>query len=512
MMALLSLALLAQSVFCSTLSAVDFTSYSTSSEYSVSRNPIGLSSELPTMLPLFANSLFKEYLINSNLYGYWSANFVQAIHSPLGYIYNCTKQDDFSPNTTYACVYDIDNDTMLKEMGSFFWDTCNYFGSSVGWDMQLANFSSTDYIREVFYPFMVELRIASRQPFNVELVDRGDRFAELGVRANYSAKQFVQDCNYVNNYMYGVYMIGPGTTAAADSSWYAENRDIYYYCGFFTFRVVAFPNASELTIANLLSETYTSQLLTKRLNVGGVSYLGDLVDYLGSINDVRLVEDEIGVDGLTNSFAASIWAIEIALEFFYLCGYQLQFFSPMRNGSFQNVLGPPPTFTPTILYSALMLIDLAVMNYPYIDKAVVSPGLSDSIKIYGLDYYYNYGLLILNKDMNASRSGEVKVMIKDLSGLYCIYFQADSLSATAGATLGGVSFIGNHSAPVGSYAEHFFAADESGYYHVALNYSQVAYCYTKVQENFVYFPQGRRSAAPHLRLAALLLLLLALWL
>lgn len=153
----------------------------------------------------------------------------------------------------------------------------------------------------------------------------------------------------------------------------------------------------------------------------------------------------------------------------------------MLNGSFQNILGPAPTFTPSILYSALLLIDLAVMNYPYIDKAVVSPGLSDSIKIYGLDYYYNYGLLILNKDMNSSRSGEVKIMIKDLSGLYCIYFQADSLSATSGATLGGISFIGNQSAPVGDYKETLFSADTSGYYHVALNYSQVAYCYTKVQ-------------------------------
>lgn len=104
-------------------------------------------------------------------------------------------------------------------------------------------------------------------------------------------------------------MIGPGTTASADSSWYTENGDIYYYCAFFTFRVVAFPNVSELTIANLLSETYTSQLLARRLNVGGVSYLGDLLDYLGNINDIRLVDDDIGVDGLTNSFAASIWAI-----------------------------------------------------------------------------------------------------------------------------------------------------------------------------------------------------------
>lgn len=214
---------------------------------------------------------------------------------------------------------------------------------------------------------------------------------------------------------------------------------------------MAFPNVSELTIANLLSENYTSQFLARRLNVGGINYLSDLVDFLGSINDIRLVEDDIGIDGLTNSFAASIWAIEIAMEFYYIGGYQIQFFSPMLNNSFQNILGPSPAFAPTTLYSALLLINLAVMNYPFIDKAVVSPGLSDSIKIYGLDYYYNYGLLILNKDMNINNSGEVNVMINDLSGLYCIYFQADNLTSTSGATMGGVSFIGNNSLPVGNY-------------------------------------------------------------
>ena len=105
MIALLSLALLVKSIVCSTLSVVDFTSYSTSSEYSVSRNSIGLSSDLPTMIPLFSNQLFKDYMINSNLYGYWPANFVQAIHSPLGYKYNCTKQELLSADATYNITY-----------------------------------------------------------------------------------------------------------------------------------------------------------------------------------------------------------------------------------------------------------------------------------------------------------------------------------------------------------------------------------------------------------------------
>ena len=45
------------------------------------------------------------------------------------------------------------------------------------------------------------------------------------------------------------------------------------------------------------------------MTVNGTSYLQDFVDYYGSISDIRLVEDPAGVPGLTNSFAACIWAI-----------------------------------------------------------------------------------------------------------------------------------------------------------------------------------------------------------
>lgn len=105
----------------------------------------------------------------------------------------------------------------------------------------------------------------------------------------------VQDCMYVNKVFYGLGMSGPGTTASADSLWYAKNGEISYYCGVFTFRVVAFPNKSDLTISNLLSDKYTSQLLRQRLTVNGTSYINDLVYYYGDINDIRLVDDPMGV-------------------------------------------------------------------------------------------------------------------------------------------------------------------------------------------------------------------------
>lgn len=146
MIAIVCLALLAETILSSTLSVVDFTSYSTSSQYSVSRNAVGLSYDFPTIQPYFGNQLFQEYMINSNLYGDWSANFVQSIHNPPGYMYNCSKQASFSPNVTYNCSFDLDNDTLLQQIGDFFYATCMYWGSSLAWDMELANFSNTYYI------------------------------------------------------------------------------------------------------------------------------------------------------------------------------------------------------------------------------------------------------------------------------------------------------------------------------------------------------------------------------
>lgn len=308
----------------------------------------------------------------------------------------------------------------------------------------------------------------------------------MGIRANYSGKQFVQDCNTVNNVVYGLVMVGPGTTDAADSSWYSVDQDIYNYCGFFTLRAVIFPDPTLLTLDNLLSDNYTSQYLMRRMTVNGTSFITDFNQYLGGFNDVRLVDDPMGVPGLTDSFAAAIWAIEFIMEFFYIDGFRMDFYNSFKQGARQGILGSNGGYTPTALYSALLLADLAVLNGPYIDKTVVTPGLSSSINMYGLDNYNTYGVLLLNKDNDTTHSGEVEVMIRDPSGLYCIYLTASSLDATSNITLGGLEFIDNNSRPLGNYTEFKYVVDANGYYQIPLNYSQVAYCVTK--NDFTYNP------------------------
>jgi hypothetical protein len=200
----------------------------------------------------------------------------------------------------------------------------------------------------------------------------------------------------------------------------------------------------------------------------------------------------MGVPGLTDSFAACIWAIEISMEFFFINGFRIDFYSSFQTGSKQTLFGPAPTFAPSSLYTTLLFLDLVLANEPYIDQTAVTSGTSSSIRVYGLDYYSNYGVLIINKDMNSSSSGDVAVRLNNQNGLYCIYLTASDLTATSGVTLAGINFVANQSSFVGNFKEYKYVAVD-GFYQVPLNYSQVAFCYTKVDKSYNYFPTGSHN-------------------
>jgi hypothetical protein len=177
--------------------------------------------DFENVYPLFDDQLLKGYTMNSNIYGDWYATFDQSIHMPLGYKYNCTLQAALAGNVTSNCTKDINNDTLLTSLGHYIYNTTMYYAFNLGWDMQNSNFSNTNYIQSVFKSFLNKLSNLAGQPFNMELVDKGNLYTAMGIKNNYTAVQFVQDCNYVNNVVYGLIMTGPGTTAEADSSWYA---------------------------------------------------------------------------------------------------------------------------------------------------------------------------------------------------------------------------------------------------------------------------------------------------
>jgi hypothetical protein len=91
----------------------------------------------------------------------------------------------------------------------------------------------------------------------------------------------------------------------------------------------------------LLSETHSSVYLKQRL-VDNTNTTIDMASYSVAINDIRLTNDS-GVDGVTNSFAAALWALDIGMAFASMSGYSINFHSPLTD-SHQTVLGTAPHF------------------------------------------------------------------------------------------------------------------------------------------------------------------------
>jgi hypothetical protein len=52
----------------------------------------------------------------------------------------------------------------------------------------------------------------------------------------------------------------------------------------FTLRGTVFPNASELTVANLMSDNYTYQYMRNRMKINGTDYSSKLLKYYVFLN------------------------------------------------------------------------------------------------------------------------------------------------------------------------------------------------------------------------------------
>lgn len=52
-------------------------------------------------------------------------------------------------------------------MGKYVWDTTMYYAFTIGWDMQAANFSNSDYIIGSFKKFVFDLYNRAGQPINI---------------------------------------------------------------------------------------------------------------------------------------------------------------------------------------------------------------------------------------------------------------------------------------------------------------------------------------------------------
>ena len=110
----------------------------------------------------------------------------------------------------------------------------------------------------------------------------------------------------------------------------------------------------------------------------------------------------MGIDGVTNSFAAAIWALDFTISFAKMKGKYIDFFTTFKD-SYQSVIGKAPNFEPSPIYYGIMLTIYCLSDYNVI-YTVKATGNNSQIKAY---IFGNKNLLIINKDTNPNLTGYV---------------------------------------------------------------------------------------------------------
>lgn len=126
------------------------------------------------------------------------------------------------------------------------------------------------------------------------------------------------------------------------------------------------------------------------------------------ISNIKLTEGK-GIDGVTNTFAAGIWVIEMMLEYAQMGGYEIDYNYDVFRGNYQAFLGAAPDFRPTPLYQALLFATMLRDGSPYIILPKMYAGTSSKIKVYVLNVLSRNAIriVIMNKDTNSSLDGKV---------------------------------------------------------------------------------------------------------
>lgn len=252
---------------------------------------------------------------------------------------------------------------------------------------------------------------------------------ERKYKTSYSPADFVKDIEMANNVVYNVAHSGPGITDEASKDWLLANEDFYKvaYFGHYTVRCIVFPDPTKITIEGILSDNATKYYLRERFRVNDTFAYSDFSNLWLGINDIKLTTGN-GVDGVTNTFAAALWALDIILEFMQMKGWEIDFNHEVRNGNFQSILGPAPELKPSAIYYGMIFASIIRDNAPEIVLPSSSAIISSKIKAYGFSDGIKFKILLINKDTNASLNGKVLVKSTLTSTLRCLFLEAPSLS------------------------------------------------------------------------------------
>lgn len=435
------------------LSSADFTNFQSSGNSMLS-NFVGIGVNFSQVYTSAMNTtLFQALLANSKAFGSINSMFSISLKMqwPKGYKYNCASYTSIGISTT--CTYSYS--TILAKVTAFAKAAAPVSNNQmvIGFDMESANFSNSNFMT-YFQSFCGAIASSVGSGFYVvpiELFDGADLFSANSIQPNYTATNFVNDINTLlaQNNFYTYY--GPGVTQAADPSWLSTYNSFKNNPNFaFTVKSVIFNNTNSFTIDDLLNEANYRNYILQRF-----TYNGQVLNPAGGtliISELKITNG-LGIDGVTNSFASALWAIDFALEFAMFGGRRVYFPCDISTGSLQTILGPSPTFTPTPLYYGLLFLSMIAYVQPVVGVPLITAGSSSSIKIYGCIVNTQMQIVLINKDTNPNSSGVVQIKANSNDYARCLYLSAPSLSSTSGVSWAGYNFIAGSSVPQGSYSQ-----------------------------------------------------------
>lgn len=181
---------------CSALLATtDFSSNVAFTKRSWPNNFAGLSLNYPQLsTTTLGSSLFRNYIKNSWTYGTTRGSWGVSLkmQDPIGYKYNCFAYMMFDPFA--VCTRDISMD--MTAIGAFFKAaTNNYEGISMGFDMQAADFTNSNFnflvLSDFAFSILSQVGYIGVGTLNVDLYDQADLFVSKGVRTSFSPAQFI---------------------------------------------------------------------------------------------------------------------------------------------------------------------------------------------------------------------------------------------------------------------------------------------------------------------------------
>lgn len=322
--------------------------------------------------------------------------------------YNC-------PLTDTSCKNNITSSTLIS-LGNFvvnYLPQPDYFAG--------IQFERLNYTR--LNSFASTLAAYSYYNFILNFGEAVDTFPGRVRPANYDLKSWMDEVNtFMKNTTFqssdGVQIIaGPGVSVNSkawmnNASQFFDNCTVDTRC-IFTFTMNFFENDTDCTIENMLSEHY----LQTRLNDAFGSIRNDFHNWTRSyaISLLKLHYHN-GIDTVTNTFAAALWAMDFFMEWLVMNGTFVYFDADTDSTNLQSPFTSSAGFTGTrpvdvrpMYYSMLLYSLLVDGSAQSIYKLKLSTNSNHNIKIYCLWSKPISKYVIINKDTSPVLSGNIQI-------------------------------------------------------------------------------------------------------